>query len=212
MPLKLLAAGIATGLAMSVPIGAVNLLVIRAALKSGFRAAVIAGLGAVAADLLLSGIVVMGVTSVANVMSSYAAVLQIIGGGLMVFVGIRATRQHLSQADVNRSAYIAKFGLTFWLCMANPAIYFGYAAILGGLTVALGVREGESHALWIAAGVGLGSLAWWTCLAAVVTWVGRGFSFQVLGRINTWSGIVVAALGFALMMQAWPDVTAWFGR
>jgi uncharacterized membrane protein YagU involved in acid resistance len=34
----------------------------------------------------------------------------------------------------------------------------------------------------------------------------------VLDRINHWSGITVAAFGFVLLMQAWPEITAWFAR
>ncbi len=212
MELKLLAAGIATGLAMSIPIGAVNLLVIRAALKSGFRAALVAGLGAVLADLLLAGIVVLGVTSVAQFMSTYAAVLQILGGALLVVVGIRTARRHLSIAEIDPSGHAAKFGLTFWLCIANPAIYFGYVAILGGLTQALEVQQGDMHALLIACGVAVGSLSWWIFLAAAASRIGRSLSGQVLDSINKWSGIIVAALGFVLLMQAWPAITAWFAR
>jgi threonine/homoserine/homoserine lactone efflux protein len=89
MEIKLLVAGIATGLAMSIPIGAVNLLIIRTALNRGFRAAALAALGAVLADAIMASIVVLGIRSIAGWIAAYAVPLQILGGLLFVVVGDR---------------------------------------------------------------------------------------------------------------------------
>jgi putative LysE/RhtB family amino acid efflux pump len=212
MEWKLLLAGIATGLAMSIPVGAVNLLVIRTALKSGFRPALLAGLGAVLADLLLSSVVVLGVASVASFMARYATALQTAGGAILVVIGIRTARQHIAMTELEPSGHAAKFGLTFWICVSNPGIYFGYVAILGGLTQALGAGQGGAGALLLASGVAIGSLAWWIFLSYVISHLGRKLNSRVLDRINHWSGITVAAIGFVLLMQAWPEITAWFAR
>ena len=52
MDWNLIIAGMSIGLAMAAPVGPVNLIVIRTALNCGFRAAFLAGLGAVLADML----------------------------------------------------------------------------------------------------------------------------------------------------------------
>jgi threonine/homoserine/homoserine lactone efflux protein len=207
MEFKLLVAGIATGLAMSVPIGAVNLLIIRTALNAGFRRAAVAALGAVAADLVMAGVVVLGIRSVTGWISAYAVPLQLIGGGLLVVVGIRTALSHLREADLASFGHAANIGITFWLCISNPALYFGYAAILGAVSQAFG--EGDA---WLVMGVGLGSLAWWLFLSYIASRLGRRLSPAVMDRINHWSGITVAALGFVLLMQAAPAIIAWFGR
>ena len=54
MDFSLIIAGISIGLAMAAPVGPVNLVVIRTALNSGFRAAFLAGLGAVGILLSIS--------------------------------------------------------------------------------------------------------------------------------------------------------------
>jgi threonine/homoserine/homoserine lactone efflux protein len=207
-----LVAGIAVGLAISMPIGAVNLLVIRTALRNGFRAALLTGLGAVAADLLMASVVLLGIASIAGFMARYAAILQIGGGVLLVIIGIRTAQRHFSEADLESQSYAAKFGLTFWLCVSNPAIYFGYVAILGGVTQALEVRAASVGSLLIALGVATGSFLWWAFLGYVVSRLGRKLKPRILDRINHWSGIIVAALGFVLLSEAWPALTAWFAR
>jgi threonine/homoserine/homoserine lactone efflux protein len=210
MEWKLLAAGVATGLAMSMPVGAVNLLVIRTALRRGFKPAVFASLGAVVADLLMAGVVVLGIAAVQKFMSSYALALQILGGLLLVVIGVRAARQHVMAEALEGTGYAAKLGLTFWLCISNPALYFAYALVLGGIAHALAAQQ--PAVLLLALGVGFGSFAWWLFLSYVVSALGKRLSPRILDGINKWSGIFVAALGFVLLFEAWPVVTAWFAR
>jgi threonine/homoserine/homoserine lactone efflux protein len=212
MEWKLLVAGVSTGLAMSAPIGAVNLLVIRTALNGGFRPALLASLGAVAADLLMSGVVVLGVGSVAAFMSSQAAPIQIIGGALLVVIGIRTAQQHFQAGDLAPLDHAANFGLTFSLCLGNPALYFGYLAVLGGISQAIPFHGSKLAMSGLVLGVGLGSFVWWLFLSFLVGTLSHRLSAQTLDRINRWSGVLVAALGFVLLMQAWPAFTAWFAR
>jgi threonine/homoserine/homoserine lactone efflux protein len=209
MEIKLLVAGIATGLAMSIPIGAVNLLIIRTALNRGFRAAALAALGAVLADAIMASIVVLGIRSIAGWIAAYAVPLQILGGLLLVVVGVRTALSHFRDADLASFGHAAKIGLTFWLCISNPALYFGYAAILGAVTQALGAGQAS---LLLVAGVAIGSLSWWLFLSYVASRLGRKLSPRIMDRINRWSGIIVAALGFVLLFEAWSSIIAWFAR
>ena len=69
MSLTLILAGIAIGLAMSAPLGPVNIIVIRAALGRGFWPAFVCGRGAVIADVLFAAVAAYGVRSVEQVIS-----------------------------------------------------------------------------------------------------------------------------------------------
>ena len=71
MDQQLFIAGMSIGLVMSAPVGPVNLIVIRAALNCGFRAAFLAGLGAVLADLSMASIAAFGLHSIAQFVTAY---------------------------------------------------------------------------------------------------------------------------------------------
>jgi arginine exporter protein ArgO len=58
----------------------------------------------------------------------------------------------------------------------------------------------------------IGSLGWWLFLSYVASRLGRKLSPRIMDRINRWSGIIVAALGFVLLFEAWSSIIALFAR
>jgi hypothetical protein len=54
----------------------------------------------------------------------------------------------------------------------------------------------------VVAGVAVGAALWWLSVSALIGKLKLGFSATVLERINHWSGILIAAFGFVLLMQA----------
>ena len=66
MDFILLLTGIAIGLSVTAPLGPVNILVIRNAIRRGFGVALLVGLGAVLADGFYAVIAAYGVSSVAH--------------------------------------------------------------------------------------------------------------------------------------------------
>src|SRR5215208_3012003 len=126
MDLKLIIAGLGIGLAMSAPLGPVNLIVIRTALCHELKVAFLAGLGAVLADVLIAGIAAYGIQSVSHLILDYAKILQIAGGLVLIVLGIRTARTHFAASDLANGPHSAKFGLTFSLSVTNPALVLGY--------------------------------------------------------------------------------------
>ena len=74
MDWSLIIIGVAVGLAMSAPLGPVNLIVIRTALCHDLKVAFLAGLGAVLADVLIAGIAAYGIQSISHLILDYAKV------------------------------------------------------------------------------------------------------------------------------------------
>ena len=52
------------------------------------------------------------------------------------------------------------------------------------------------------AGVAVAAALWWLSVSALIEKLKLRFSTTVLERINHWSGILIAAFGFVLLMQA----------
>ncbi len=202
MDWSLIIIGIAIGLAMSAPLGPVNLIVIRTALCHDLKVAFLAGLGAVLADVLIAGIAAYGIQSISHLILNYAKVLQIAGGLFLVVLGIRTARTHFAASDLTNGLHSAKFGLTFSLSVTNPGLVLGYLAIFSSLSVHLALGASPYRPALVVLGIALGSALWWLLLSFIIGRVKSRLGPSTLDLINRWSGILVAAFGFLLLWKA----------
>jgi len=128
--------GAVIGLIMTAPVGPVNLLVIRHAVRNGFTLAFLCGLASALADALYASVAAYGVSSVAHLLTTYERPLMAAGGVVLVVMGVRIarTRTELQNAaagappvagDIARKMFTA-----FMLTLTNPGVLFGFLAWL----------------------------------------------------------------------------------
>ena len=208
MDLVLLATGIAIGLSVTAPLGPVNLLVIRNAIRRGFGVAFLVGLGAVVADGFYAAAVAYGVSTIAHVITQYAHPLMGVGGALLVFMGVRLSRSHVVLAELQLQAPPRKlqvFGrmlTAFMLTITNPGVFFGFIAIFGTMNAVLRLNEAWHRPPTAVAGVVIGGVLWWLFLSFTISRFKERISEKTFDRINRWTGILIAAFGFALLAEA----------
>jgi threonine/homoserine/homoserine lactone efflux protein len=200
--LNVVIAGLAIGLAMAAPLGPVNLIVIRAALNQGWRSALLSGFGAIAADVMMASIAAFGLSAIEHVIMDYARPMQIIGGLVLVVLGVRTARMHFSAADFSDAPTATRLGLTFFLTATNPGTAFGFLAIFSAMSAMLQLNAAPLRSTFVVLGVALGGLLWWLFVSTFVSKFRTRFSAAMLERINRWSGVLIAAFGFVLLMQA----------
>ena len=199
---SLIIAGVAIGLAMSAPLGPVNLIVIRTALSHDLKVAFLAGLGAVLADVVIAGIAAYGIQSISHLILNYAKFLQIAGGLFLIVLGIRTAGTHLAASDLTSGPHSAKFGLTFSLSVTNPALVLGYLAIFSSLSAHLALAASPIRPAIVLLGIALGGALWWLLLSFFIGRLKTRLGPSTLDLINRWSGILVAAFGFLLLWKA----------
>lgn len=208
MDLALIAAGIAIGLSVAAPLGPVNLIVIRAALRRGMVVAFVTGLGAVLADIVFAGIAAYGARSIESAVAAYATLLTLTGGVLLVVIGIRTARKHVAQSDLNTiepptaRLLARKFLTTLALTATNPGTLFAFLAIFGTMSAVLKLGAAPYRPLLVVSGVGIGGTLWWLFLSFMVDWLKSRLTPAILDRTNRWAGVLIAAFGFALLMNA----------
>ncbi len=202
MDLKLIIAGVSIGLAMAAPLGPVNLTVIRTALNHDLKVAFLAGLGAVLADVLIAGIAAYGIHSVEHLILDYAKLLQTAGGILLIILGIRTARAHFAASDLMPGPHSARFGLTFSLSVTNPGLALGYLAIFSSMSGMLALSASPFRPAIVIIGIAMGGALWWLFLSFFFVRLKTRLSTSALDRINRWSGILVAAFGFLLLLKA----------
>lgn len=207
MDLSLLLTGVAIGLAVTAPLGPVNILVIRNAVRGGFAVASLIGAGAVLADVLYAAAAAYGVSWVSHLIVDHARALLVVGGLLLVVTGVWLARKrvdvHAIAGDAPRAAKVmGKMLAAFGLTLSNPGEFFGFLAIFGTMNGMLRLHEDALRPPTVIAGVAIGGLVWWLALSFLVSRFKTGISAVALARISRWTGILIAAFGFALLMEA----------
>lgn len=206
MDFILLITGIFIGLSVTAPLGPVNLIVTRTAIQRSFGVAVLTGLGAVLADVVYASLAAYGVRSIERFIAQYAMPLTLVGGTMLVILGIRLARSHMSleqlalQDAPSRRIIIRKALGTFLLTLTNPGVFFGFLAIFGTMSGVLVLASSPGRPLTVVAGVAIGGTLWWLFLSFVVTRLKSRITATTFDRINRWTGVLIAAFGFALLM------------
>lgn len=208
MDAVLLATGIAIGLSVTAPLGPVNIMVIRNAIRRGFGVAFLTGLGAVAADVIYAAVAAYGISTVAHAITNYARPLMVAGGLLLVVMGVRLARARIGLAELQLQApprarqVVAKMFTAFSLTLTNPGVFFGFLAIFATMNAVLRLGESAARPLTVVAGVALGGMLWWLFLSFTASRFQSRIGEKAFDRINRWTGLLIAAFGFALLMEA----------
>jgi len=200
--LGLILTGIAIGIVVAAPIGPVNLICIRRALRTSVLSGFTAGAGAAFGDGVFAAIAAFGITAAIDFILANAIWLQIIGGTFLVGVGVHTYRSHphLSENGSGAGAGVATAaGTTFFLTITNPATMFGFIAIFGGVAELATIDEDYGQAAILVVSVILGSLLWWACVSTFVGLFRRRMNDEILGWINKVSGVLIAGFGLTVM-------------
>lgn len=203
----LLLSGVAMGLSMAMPLGPVNVMVIRSAIRRGLVGGLAAGLGSLAADTMFALIAAYGIRSIERLFIDYATPFRLVGGVLLVVIGIRTARSHVAAMKLKEetpasAAKLWRKALTcFSATVSNPGSLLGVFAVFGAMSSVLRLDSAPYRPLIAVIGFVAGGLLWWLFLSFAVHHLRNRLSPALLDRINHWAGILVAAFGFALLMQ-----------
>src|SRR5437867_809296 len=92
MDLPLLARGALLGFSIAAVFGPIGLLCLRRTLVSGFAIGLVSGLGAATADASYAAIAGFGLSAVASLLVDQRVWLRLVGGGFLVYLGLRTMR------------------------------------------------------------------------------------------------------------------------
>jgi threonine/homoserine/homoserine lactone efflux protein len=206
MDVKLIVAGLAMGLATSAPLGPVNVMVIHEALRRGVLAGIITGLGAVAADTVFAALAAFSLKTVAEFFTGHAVALSLAGGTLLVAIGIGTARQPMSLADAEASRGtgpgLARPLAALATTITNPGALVGAFAVFGGMANVLQLPGGPWRPALAVLAFAAGGALWWLALSLLIGRLRGRMSEAMLNRINRWSGVIIAAFGFVVLMNA----------
>jgi threonine/homoserine/homoserine lactone efflux protein len=200
------AKGIVVGLVIAAPVGPVNLLCAARSLTRGWRAGMISGLGAAAADTVFATIATLGLGFVAEALVAHRAALSLLGALFLVVYGWRVLATPPARGgppagkDDARDA-VADALSAFALTLANPITVFSFL----GVFVAFGIEADaafDRRDVALLAGIFLGASAWWLTIATTASLLRARFSAQGLAWANRVAGLTILGFAAALLVQA----------
>jgi threonine/homoserine/homoserine lactone efflux protein len=197
-----LLAGLVSGLAIAMQVGAVSMLLIEAAVVAGPRAGVAAGMGVATADLGFAAIAAAAGGAVGAVLASHAADIRIVAAGALVAVAVHGLVT-LRRADVSatrpvaageaRAHYVRFLAIT----SVNPLTIASFAAVAAALSL-----NGPLAATAFAAGVGVASAAWHVALSLAAGHAGRWMTPRIQRALAIGGRLVVLGIAARLALGA----------
>ena len=205
-PSAALLAGLAAGLAIAMQVGAVSLLLVEAAVVSGPRLGVAAGMGVATADLGFAVIAAAAGGAAGAALSSHETEIRVIAAIVVAAIAVHGLialareRRHATPSEIvvtgNESGPRTHFARFLAITAANPLTIASFAAVAAALSL-----DGPAAAAAFAAGVGVASAAWHVLLTLAAGHAGRWMTerirtgFAVVGRVAVLAIAAHLALG-----------------
>ncbi len=198
--------GALAGYGIAVPVGAIAILIVDAALRRGFAFGFMAGAGAASADLFYAGLAAVAGHSLAASLAPAAPALRLFSAGVLLALGAWGLRQTIRRPPAAAQpapaaagspwrTYVQFTGLT----LLNPltVVYFG-SLILGN---GAGALQTANARLLFVAGAGLASLSWQSLLAVIGALAHRRLSPQLQRMTSLLGNLIVIALGLRILWR-----------
>lgn len=190
--------GCAVGIAVAAPVGPIGLLCIKRTLERGWTVGVASGVGVAAADASY-GLMVAAGLSATGLLLAFATPMQVIGGLLIAFLGLRALKAGLNEIP-GRAARggpgrgpAGAFASAYALTLTNPMTILAFAGLVAGLGTTSASKPAAVYVL--VAGVFAGSLLWWVFLATATALARTKLTPRVTRWLDLGSGAVLLVWG-----------------
>lgn len=193
--------GVLIGLLFGLPVGAVGTMTVQRTWNSGIKSGLFTGLGSSVADCFYASVGVFGLTLISDFLLKYQVIINILGGGLILFMGIHLLRKKEDTAPKKREAAgtLKLFLSSFVVGITNPAaiLTFLFAFSYFGISADAGLLRGMSLVI----GVFIGTYVWWGTLSTVANIIKKKtekFSFRYMNRIF---GSLLSLFGAVVLLR-----------
>lgn len=212
-----LIAGTIVGLAVSIPMGPVGIIVIQRTLARGKIAGFVTGLGSAVADVLTASIAAFGISAIVDFIAREHTTLRMVGGVVLLVFGIISMRsnplepeKHDDETLLNKIQYFAS---GFLLTITNPftiaAFFLAFSNILPfigvgdrgsvGLSTTGAIGHGFALPTALVFGILIGTCLWWLLVTHVAEIYEHKITRQKLGLINKWLGGIVIFIAIVIL-------------
>ncbi len=194
------------GIGICLPLGPINLVIIRKTVQHDKNSALLPGFGSAVADLFYGTIVGFGLATLSDFFSHYQKYVQLGAAVILLVVSFKILRTDTKKLLVHENIYTKKthlknFLLGFSLALFNPSTLFFMTTILTMLGAANNIHHMYTGIL-IIAGLFLGELTWWFLLTRLTDWVQKKIGNRAPVTINKFTGILLLSVSIAIIIKS----------
>lgn len=209
------ARGIAVGLASSITVGPVAVMVIQRTLSKTFKSGVFSGLGVACADTLMAIIAYFFYSMLQDQIEQYTQFLRVVGGLIVVIVGLAIFFKNpvtqLRRNRVGEATPWKDFATIFGFTIGNFYIVLPYLLsffAMFGVGTSSGNEDIASlmRAFFIILGFFLGAVMWWMIITFGIGLMRRRFRPRHMKTLNHISGIIIALLGICMILSTFVNL------
>jgi threonine/homoserine/homoserine lactone efflux protein len=196
--------GFIVGIITTAPVGPVNVMAIRHAVRSGFRFGVYVGLGAVVADTLYAAAAIYGVSAVTRFVEGQFDLIEVVGGALLIIFGLKIWNSHPhlnGGGDGEEYSFLGDATAAFFMAITNPGTILAFIAIFGSLGHFRPAHDDYFGAMMMVVGVAAGATTWWMTVSALVTHFKSRIDDAWLDRANHIAGAILMVFGGVIYLN-----------
>jgi threonine/homoserine/homoserine lactone efflux protein len=197
--LQLLLRGALAGLAISAPVGPVNVLCVSRTISKGRSGGIVSGLGAAAADTIYGAIAGFSISFVIGWLERELFWIRLVGGLLLIAIGVVYYRKRPKslRETAPRDSAASDIATTFLLTLTNPTTTLSFLAVLAVL--GLGERRPWALTVFLVSGIFAGAMFWWTALALISGHFRDRFDDRAVLWMNRIAALAIGGFGLITM-------------
>ena len=197
MLMSLFIKGVIIGLAVSVPLGPIGILIIQRTVNKDRISGFLSGMGATITDVIYAVVAGFSLTYIIEFIRSHELAFQILGAVMVfamgMFIFLKNPVADLKKYKRKGSSYFSDILSTFLITFPNPLVVFIFLGIFASSGIVFQMDQPLAAVLLIG-GIFVGANLWWMTLTGVVSLFRHKFNLRVLWWFNKIAGGVIVLL------------------
>ena len=202
--IEILLKGVLLGLAVSMPLGPIGIILINRTIKRGFLSGFFSGLGLGTADTFLAVLSALGFTVIIGFIQDERFIITILSGVIVIGVGIKVLISNpvkdFRDRDKSDKSLWRDFYSVFVLSITNPYTILIFVAFFSGIHIN-GKIKPELVPFFLIPGVFIGAMSWWFSLSYFLSRFKKKIRLRAIVRINQLGGVVIILIGILLLIS-----------
>jgi threonine/homoserine/homoserine lactone efflux protein len=202
--LEILLKGIVLGLAISMPLGPIGIILVNRTIKRGFLSGFFSGLGLATADTILAILAGVGFSVIISFIKEQRFIISIIAGIIIIGIGLKVflsnpVKDFRNREKANKSLWRDYYSL-FVVSISNPYTIFIFVAFFSGIHINSKISP-ELVPFFLVPGIFLGAVSWWFLLSYFVSRFKKKIRLRSIVKVNKIAGITIMVIGIIVLLS-----------